>query len=95
MIRNFEEETCNLSDDELKIAQAVMKGLKKYVGKSNAIAGSKICSGFHNNTKFKLQGVRLRKIINHLRNKVNQYVQIQKDIFIQQTIKNFLTLVFQ
>lgn len=68
MLRNFEEETCNLSDDELKIAQSVMKGLKKYVGKPNAIAGSKICSGFHNNTKFKLQGVRLRKIINHLRN---------------------------
>jgi hypothetical protein len=68
MLKNFEDETCNLSEEELQIAQAVMKGLKKYVGKSNAIAGSKICSGFNNNTKFRLQGVRLRKIINYLRN---------------------------
>jgi len=60
MLRNFNEETCNLSDDELKIAQAVMKGLKKYVGKANAMTDTY--------TKFKLQGVRLRKIINHLRN---------------------------
>ena len=68
MLRNFEEETCNLSDDELEIAQAVMKGLKKYVGKKNAMPGSKICLGFTTNTKFKLKGARLRKIINHLRN---------------------------
>lgn len=68
MLKNFEDETCNLSEEELQIAQSVMKGLKKYVGKPNAIAGSKICSGFNKNTKFKLQGVRLRKIINHLRN---------------------------
>ena len=68
MLRNFNEETCNLSDDELKIAQAVMKGLKKYVGKANAMTGTKICFGFNTYTKFKLQGVRLRKIINHLRN---------------------------
>mgnify|MGYP003664095300 CR=1 FL=1 len=81
MLKNFEEETCNLSDDELKIAQAVMKGLKKYVGKSNAIAGSKICSGFHNNTKFKLQGVRLRKIINHLRNEGEPICSSSKGYF--------------
>ena len=68
MLKNFEDKTHNLSEEELQIAQAVMKGLKKYVGKTNAVAGSKICSGFNKNTKFKLKGVRLRKIINYLRN---------------------------
>lgn len=68
MLKNFEEKTHNLSDEELQIAQAVMKGLKKYVGKTNAIPGSKICLGFKKNTKHKIDGVRLRKIINYLRN---------------------------
>ena len=68
MLKNFEDETGDLSDEELQIAQSVKKGLKKYIGKSHAITGSKICSGFNNRTKHRLQGVRLRKIINYLRN---------------------------
>jgi hypothetical protein len=81
MLRNFENETCNLSEDELKIAQSVMNGLKKYVGKSNAIAGTKICSGFNNNTDFKLQTVRLRKIINYLRNQGEPICSSSKGYF--------------
>ena len=38
MIRNFEKITCNLTEEELQIAQSVMKGLKKFIGKPNAIA---------------------------------------------------------
>jgi len=81
MLKNFEDETCNLSEEELQIAQSVMYGLKKYIGKSNAIAGSKICSGFNKNTKFRLQGVRLRKIINHLRNQGEPICSSSKGYF--------------
>tara|TARA_R110000824_G_scaffold244981_1_gene433981 strand:+ start:302 stop:670 length:369 start_codon:yes stop_codon:yes gene_type:complete len=68
MIRNFEDITHNLSDEELQIAQSVKNGLKKYVGKPNAKSGTTICSAYTKNTKHKLNGVRLRKIINFLRN---------------------------
>jgi len=93
MLRNFEDNTHNLSDEELQIAQAVMKGLKKYIGKSNAISGSKICSGFNNNTKFKLQGVRLRKIINHLRNQGEPICSSSKGYFYPATNKELLDTV--
>ncbi len=81
MLKNFEDNTHDLNEEELQIAHSVMKGLKKYIGKSNAIAGSKICSGFNNNTKFKLQGVRLRKIINHLRNQGEPICSSSKGYF--------------
>ena len=93
MLRNFEDNTHNLSDEELHIAQSVMYGLKKYVGKSNAIPGSKICSGFNNNTKFKLQGVRLRKIINHLRNQGEPICSSSKGYFYPATNKELLDTV--
>jgi len=81
MIRNFKEETKVLTSEELQIAQQVMSGLKKYVGKESAISGSKICSGFHNNTRFKMKGARLRKIINHLRNQGEPICSSSKGYF--------------
>ena len=95
MLKNFEDETCNLSEEELQIAQSVMKGLKKYVGKPNAKSGTTICSAYTMHTKFKLQGVRLRKIINHLRNKGEPFCSSSKGYFIQQTNKNFKTQSLQ
>lgn len=68
MLKNFEDNTHNLSAEELQIAQSVKHGLKKYIGKSNAKSGTTICSAYTMHTKHKLNGVRLRKIINHLRN---------------------------
>ena len=68
MLKNFEDNTHNLSAEELQIAQSVKHGLKKYIGKSNAKSGTTICSSYTMHTKHKLNGVRLRKIINHLRN---------------------------
>ena len=81
MLRNFEKETGNLSDEELKMAEKVSNGLKKYVGKSNAISGTKICSGFNNNTDHRIQSVRLRKIINHLRNEGEPICSCSKGYF--------------
>lgn len=81
MIRNFEKITCNLTEEELQIAQSVMKGLKKFIGKPNAIAGSKMCSGFNNNTDHRMEGVKLRKIINHLRNQGEPICSSSKGYF--------------
>lgn len=91
MIRNFEDLTANLNDDDKNIARIVKAGLKKYKGKSNAIAGSKICSGFHSNTKIKITPVKLRKIINYLRNEGEPICSSSKGYFYpicQQEIKD-------
>ena len=42
MLKNFEDNTHNLSEEELQIAQSVKNGLKKYIGKSNAKSGTTI-----------------------------------------------------
>lgn len=81
MIKNFEEQTSKLTDQELNIADIVRKSLTKYKGKSYAIAGSKICSGFNNNTDFRLTGVRLRKIMNYLRNQGEPICSTSKGYF--------------
>lgn len=98
MLKNFEDETCNLSEEELQIAQSVMKGLKKYVGKPNAKSGTTICSAYTMHTKFKLQGVRLRKIINHLRNKGEPICSSSKGYFYpanKQELQDTITSIAQ
>ncbi len=87
MIKNFEEQTSKLTDQELNIADIVRKSLTKYKGKSYAIAGSKICSGFNNNTEFRLTGVRLRKIINYLRNEGEPICSTSKGYFYPENIQ--------
>jgi len=87
MLRNFEEQTSKLTDQELNIADIVRNSLKKYKGKSYAIAGSKICLGFNNNTDFRLTGVRLRKIINYLRNEGEAICSTSKGYFYPENIQ--------
>ena len=69
MLKNFEYKTHNLSDEEIKITIGLNIGLKRFVGKKNAIPGSKICESYNTKTEHKMTGVRLRKMINYLRNK--------------------------
>jgi hypothetical protein len=68
MINNFEQQTKDLNKKELELAIIIEKCLYRYEGKDNAITGNKICNSINNKTQYTLNGVRLRKIINHLRN---------------------------
>jgi len=67
MIENFEQQTYNLTSEELSFARRVLKGLEQnYNSKQKAIKSATIVKGFKDKG-FKFSGVRLRKIINALR----------------------------
>lgn len=71
MITNFEEITSPLNDEELKLVDIIIDGLKKR-GKAEALKGEEICKRI-NEKKEKLglqknlTEARLRKITNHIR----------------------------
>jgi|TARA_R110001606_G_C15401969_1_gene653200 hypothetical protein len=73
MIRGFENITNELSfQEEREILPFVIGGLKTKIGKSNSITGSEIVRKMNsffpeNGIKYKLTGVRLRKMINYIR----------------------------
>jgi len=71
MLINFEEITEDLNDYEIKkILPLIANGLLNYKGKQNAISGSLICKRFNernSNIKYKLNPVKLRKIISCIR----------------------------
>jgi len=81
MIRNFDDYTPNLNDEDLKVAGIVKVGLQKYIGKDRAIPGSKICAGFRINSSIKISSVKLRKIINYLRNQGEPICSSSKGYF--------------
>jgi hypothetical protein len=73
MITNFEKETSPLSEEELLIADMLIRSLSK-VTKSKPVTTSVIVDKFNNsglrehlNISCKLSDIRLRKIINHIR----------------------------
>lgn len=68
MIQGFEEETKPLTDYEMRyLLPKVVCGMNNHCGKSRAITGKSICEAL---TKkgLKIDGARLRKIMNHIRN---------------------------
>ena len=71
MLVNFEDITEDLTEYELtKILPLIANGLLNYKGKENAISGSLICKRFNernSNIKYKLNPVKLRKIISCIR----------------------------
>jgi len=67
MITNFEEQTAELTKDELWAANQLRMVLQKRTGKENAITTSEIISGFDQKLNYKLSDSRVRKIIHFLR----------------------------
>jgi hypothetical protein len=66
MITGFEKETHELTEYELMLVPKIVGGLKKKVGKENAVTSTDICKAFKERN-YKIDGPRLRKIINHIR----------------------------
>ena len=73
MLTNFEELTCELSQDELDLVPIIMGGFKTRTEK-NPIKAPEIVAGMDKwlkenrpDVKIKMSEVRLRKIVNHIR----------------------------
>lgn len=67
MITNFENITHELSDIELEMLPLMVNGFKRYT-KQYPIKEPEIVARFNsNNPKTKLNGARLRKLVNHIR----------------------------
>ena len=67
MIKNFEEYTYELTDNEKKMLPLIIQGFKNYSIK-NTIKEPLIVSRFNQrNTNLKLTAVRLRKLVNYIR----------------------------
>jgi len=67
MLKGFEKETERLSDYEInELLPVVVLGLTYKVGKEKAITNIQICRNL-NRQGYKINGARLRKIINHIR----------------------------
>lgn len=67
MIKGFEEQTQPLTDYERETLLPLIRlGLSTKIGKAKSIAGSEIIRKM-NAAGYKLDGPRLRKIINHIR----------------------------
>jgi len=96
MITGFEQQTHELTREELELVPQFIKGLKTHYGKKNAVKSSDIIKGF------KKQGItitppRVRKIINYIRVKrlvegvcatSNGYYVAQTEMELQSYIKS-------
>lgn len=76
MITGFEIETAQLNDDEIFVGQQLLNFLETCIGKEHAVNSPTLIDMFENNKhkfgdkfkNFKLNDVRIRKIINYFRN---------------------------
>ena len=67
MIQGFEQQTAPLNDYEREVLlPVIVRGLLKRVGKSRRVSSTRIIDGM-NAAHYRLDGPRLRKIINHIR----------------------------
>lgn len=67
MIHGFEQQTAPLNDYEREVLlPVIVRGLLKRVGKSNRVTSTAIVVGMKK-AGYRLDGPRLRKIINHIR----------------------------
>jgi hypothetical protein len=66
MLPGFDEETCNLSDYELKLVAGFVTSFKKYVGPENTITSFQIIEKYSIHG-VKISGARVRKIISYIR----------------------------
>lgn len=73
MINGFEKETEQLSDEEIRLLPGFVRGLKKRIGKENAITNVEIRKAYEK-IGIILPPSRVRKLINHIR--VNGLVEL-------------------
>jgi hypothetical protein len=88
MIPGFEDHTAPLNDYEKNILMpAMIRGLQKRVGKSNAITNAEMCRKLKPNYK-NINGARIRKIINHIRlyDKVSCLVSSSKGYYVTKNV---------
>ena len=67
MINGFDEETAPLSDNERELLPYVIPLLEHCVGKKNALKNKDISFYLSHTPGAKIDGPRIRKIINHIR----------------------------
>jgi hypothetical protein len=67
MIIGFTQETEPLNDEEKALLPKFVRGLKKRIGKENAITNGEIREAFKKNAEVNIPPARVRKIINHIR----------------------------
>lgn len=67
MIKNFENETQPLTAKEQQLLPWFVKGLSDKVGKERAVTSDQIAAGMKKTFGQKVDGPRIRKIINHIR----------------------------
>lgn len=78
MIENFEEETSDLTPQEIKLANVVLGGMKlKYNSKDNPIKQDLIVSNMRG-AGWDITGPRLRKIFNYLRSNGESIIATSK-----------------
>lgn len=69
MITNFEEETDRLNKIEKEVLLPLfVKALSKKIGKEKQVTSSQMIDGVWTNFKIKIEGSRVRKLINYIRN---------------------------
>lgn len=66
MITGFEEQTKDLTEEEKKLLPGFISGLRTKIGFKNAITSKKIAKAYEA-TGVKIDGPRIRKIINYIR----------------------------
>jgi hypothetical protein len=66
MIKGFEKETHELTEQELKLVGLMVQGLKTKIGKINAITNKKMENALVD-VGYKVNPSRIRKLIHHIR----------------------------
>lgn len=67
MLPGFENITADLTEYELGLVPVFVKGFSCKIGAENAVTSSQILERL--GSRYKLSGARVRKIVNHIRNK--------------------------
>lgn len=66
MIKGFEQQTHELTDDEQAMVAPIVSGLRTKINKENAITNGEMCRSMRAHG-YKITPVRMRKIIHHIR----------------------------
>lgn len=97
MIKGFENQTAHLTREELKAVGNVVMLLKTRRGEKNAIKSGTIIKKISPYAPVKMNGARLRKIINHIRTtgKVRRLIATSNGYYIAKTIRRSSRPIFK
>lgn len=89
MIKDFEIQTCRLSEEETAIATEICFILSQRLGKENIITSTRIINYINDRSKVKINGARFRKIINFIRrnNMVENLLATSGGYFVEHDLK--------